>query len=85
MASVPRDMLLDLFHGIKFRQKFKKPTCKHPNQQDYLVCLAGMSESDKGNEDIYLEYTEMDSCYTVPVNKKVMRSSRYSRCCSGTG
>ena len=43
----------------KLKQKFKKPTCQHPNQQDFLVCLAGMSElegDEEENEDAYLDY-----------------------------
>ena len=43
----------------KLSQKFKKPTCKHPNRQGYLVCLASMSESaEEEIEDTYLEYTK---------------------------
>ena len=43
----------------KLSQKFKKPTCKHPNRQGYLVCLASMSESaEEEMEDTYLEYTK---------------------------
>lgn len=45
----------------KLKQKFKKPTCQHPNWQDFLVCLAGMSELERDeeeNEDAYLDYTK---------------------------
>lgn len=42
----------------KLRQKYKKPTCKHPNCKAFLVCLDKMSEgSEEESEDSYLEYT----------------------------
>ena len=41
----------------KLRQKFQKPTCKHPNRKDYR--LTGMSESaEEECEDTYMDYTK---------------------------
>ena len=44
----------------KLKQKFSKATCKHPNRQDYLLCLEGMRESteEEQGEESYLAYTK---------------------------
>ena len=43
----------------KLRQKYRKPTCKHPNCKAFLVCLDKMIESSQEeSEDSYLEYTK---------------------------
>lgn len=43
----------------KLMQKFKKPTCKHPKCQGYLMCVANMTEStEEEMEGTYLEYTK---------------------------
>ena len=43
----------------KLLQKYTKPTCTHPNKQDFIVCLSSLSQ--KGEDSVtssYLEYTK---------------------------
>ena len=47
----------------KLRQKYRKPTCKHPNRKAFLVCLDKLSEgSQEESEDSYLDYTKRWIC-----------------------
>ena len=44
---------------MQLRQKYRKPTCKHPNRKTLLVCLDKMSEGyQEESEDSYLDYTK---------------------------
>ena len=43
----------------KLLQKYTKPTCTHPNKQDFIVCLSSLSQKVEDSvTSSYLEYTK---------------------------